>query len=216
MPKIWSELPEPRMREIVADLATLAWVLFWGSIAWTLYSFLAGFAEAGRLVRGGGEGLQAAGAEVGGHLGGLPLVGEQVSAAVRSGFNGAGGPIVSAGLELESFAIVVAATLALILVLVPLLPWLFLYLPWRLERIRRLRGGHRAIRRPAAAQPVPDGSVDRVLASRALHRLEWSELLEYSPDPIGDWEAGRFDRLARAEYDSVGLRPRALKASARG
>jgi len=34
-----------------------------------------------------------------------------------------------------------------------------------------------------------------------------SPLLEYTPDPLGDWARGRHDRLARAELASVGLRP---------
>ena len=45
-----------------------------------------------------------------------------------------------------------------------------------------------------------------MLASRAIHRLEYDELLEFSPDPFGDWVTGRHDRLAMAELDRVGLR----------
>ena len=204
MTRIWSELPGARTRELTADLATLGWVLFWGSLAWGVYSVLAGFAEAGRLVRGGGESLRAAGENVGEQLSGLPVVGGPVSGVLRGALEGAGGPIVSAGRELETFVIVVAATLALVLVLVPILPWLFVYLPWRMGRLRLLRAGQRAIRRPGAA-PVDDEAVDRVLASRALNRLPWPTLLEHTPDPIGDWESGRFDRLASAEYASLGL-----------
>ena len=208
MTRIWSELPGPRRREVVADVATIAWVLFWGSGAWSLYSFLAGFAEAGRLVRTGGESLQGAGASVGTQLSGVPFVGQPVGDAVRRGFEAAGSPVVSAGRELETFVIVVAATLALVLLLVPLVPWLARYVPWRMERLHRLRAGHRVIRRPGAAASVPDAAVERVLAGRALNRLDWQVLLDFSPDPIGDWESGRFDRLARAEYESVGLQRR--------
>jgi hypothetical protein len=208
MPKIWSELRGPRNRELVADIATLCWVLFWGSVAWTLFTFLAGFAEAGRLVQGGGEQLGAAGTDLGGHLGGLPLVGTQVSDAVRRGFDGAADPIVSAGREIETFVMVVAATLGLVLLLVPLIPWLSRYIPWRLERVRRLQSGERAIRRSVALGETSHAEVDRVLAGRALQRMEWADLLEYTPDPIGDWSAGRYDRLARAEYEAAGLRSR--------
>ena len=42
---------------------------------------------------------------------------------------------------------------------------------------------------------------------RAVTRLDYRELLEFTPDPIGDWVAGRHDRLAQAELASVGLRP---------
>ncbi len=212
MIKLWSELPRARARELVADVATALWVLFWGSLAWSLYQLLAGFAEAGRLVRGGGENLQSAGNALAGHLAGLPLVGEQVSGAARGGFDAAGAPIVDAGNELEAFVIVIAATLALILLLVPLIPWLSRYVPWRLERLHRTRAAHRAIRR--APTEATSAGIERVLAGRALNRLEWTTLLEYTPDPIGDWERGTFARLALAEYESAGLRPSRLPPGA--
>jgi hypothetical protein len=138
-------------------------------------------------------------------LAGLPLVGESVSAAARGGFDGAGAPIVDAGREIESFVIAIAATLALVLVLVALIPWLSRYIPWRLERLRETRAAHRAIRRAPSGAAV--AGVERVLAGRALNRLDWATLLTYTPDPIGDWETGQFARLARAEYESAGLRP---------
>jgi hypothetical protein len=42
---------------------------------------------------------------------------------------------------------------------------------------------------------------------RAVTRLDYTDLLEFTPDPLGDWANGRHDRLARAELASVGLRP---------
>ncbi|MGZ8562850.1 MAG: hypothetical protein ACXWWU_04440, partial [Candidatus Limnocylindria bacterium] len=76
--------------------------------------------------------------------------------------------------------------------------------PWRWERLRRLRAAHRAIR---TAPDVADASIERLLAMRAFTRLDYSTLLEYTPNPLGDWASGRHDRLARAELASVGLRP---------
>ena len=208
MVKIWSELPGARSREVLADVATAAWVFFWGSLALGLYSFLIGFVEAGRLVRGGGESLQAAGLRLGDTLGGLPLIGAGMSDAVRGGFEGAGAPIVAAGGEIETFVALVAVVLALVLLAVPLVPWLTRYVPWRLERLRRVRAAHRAIRRAPAGvrETATPTEIERLLAGRAIHRLEWTTLLEFTPDPIGDWQAGRFDRLARAEYEQAGLR----------
>jgi hypothetical protein len=68
-----------------------------------------------------------------------------------------------------------------------------------------VRAAHRVVR---VAPSVPDASVQRALAMRAVTRLDYPTLLEFTPDPIGDWAAGRHDRLARAELASVGLRPR--------
>jgi hypothetical protein len=205
--KIWSELPGARRREIVADVATVVWVWFWGSLALRVYEFLVSFAEAGRLVRGGGEALADVGVSAGNSLRGLPLVGDAAGSALTRGFAGASTPIVSAGRELESFVILVALTLGLLLVAVPLVPWLIRYLPWRAERLRRIRSAHKAIRTSPLKAGLRSPEVERVLAGRALNRLEWADLLEYTNDPIGDWQLGRYEGLVRAEMEHAGLRP---------
>jgi hypothetical protein len=204
MLKIWSELPIARVKEQVADVATLVWVVFWGSVVWRLFQFLAGFAEAGRTIRSGGQTMVQSGRDLGDSLAGLPLVGSQVRDIARDAFGGAGRPLSEFGTQLEQFIFVVAIVLALLLALVTLQPWLVRYLPWRWERLRHVRAAHRVIR---TAHDVSDASIERTLAMRAVTRLDYSTLLEYTPDPFGDWVGGRHDRLARAELASVGLRP---------
>jgi hypothetical protein len=204
MIKIWSELRVARMKEQVADLATLAWVVFWGNIVWRLFQFLASYTEAGRTIRAGGEAMAQSGRDLGDSLAGLPLVGSQASDLARNAFAGAGQPLSDFGTQLEQFIFVVAVTLALMLAVVTLMPWLTRYLPWRWNRLRRVRAAHRAIR---TAPSVAGAQVERALAMRAFARLDYSTLLEYTPDPVGDWAGGRHDRLARAELASEGLRP---------
>ena len=201
MIKIWSELPGALLKEQVADLATLAWVVFWGNIVWQLFQFLSAFAGAGRIIRSGGEGMVQSGRDLGESLAGLPLVGSQARDITRDAFAGAGRPLSDFGTELEQFIFIVALVLTLLVALVTLGPWLVRYLPWRWERLSRVRSAHRAIRK------APDVGVERALAMRAVTRLDYSTLLEYTPDPLGDWSTGRHDRLVRAELASVGLRP---------
>jgi hypothetical protein len=204
MIRIWSELPGARLKELVADVATTAWVVLWGSLALELYQALAGFAEAGRIIRSGGVTMIDSGRNLGDALAGLPLVGEGLRDAARNAFSGAGVPLSDFGTSVEQFILLVSLVLALLLALVTLVPWLTRYLPWRWERLRRTRAGHRAIRR---APDVGPARVQAALAMRAVARLDYATLLEYTPDPIGDWVEGRHDRLARAELASVGLRP---------
>jgi hypothetical protein len=209
--KIWSELPRARIGEMLADAATLAWVAVWGTVGWRLYEFLADLAGAGRFVAEGGTSLGAAGRQVADAMRGVPLIGEGAADAVGGAFAAAANPLISFGNDLERLLLAIAVLIALLLAAAALIPWLNRYLPWRIGRLRRLRAGERVVRR--APVGVEAGRIEQLLASRAVHRLEYDELLEFSPDPFGDWLSGRYDRLARAELAEVGLRPLAATRS---
>ena len=131
-------------------------------------------------------------------------IGQQVHDLARDAFGGIGRPLSDFGTQLAQFIFIVAVVLALLLALVTLVPWLNRYLPWRITRLRCVRAAHRVVRR---AHDLADPDVARILAMRAVTRLDYPTLLDYSSDPFGDWATGRHDRLARAELASVGLRP---------
>lgn len=204
MLKFYSEIRTARAREIVADLATWGWVALWVVIGARIHDAVAAFAQAGRVLQGGGQNIQGAGASLGDALNGVPLVGAGIDELATGAFGAAGEPFIYVGQELESLLILIARLLALLVVGVMLIPWLFRYVPWRAERLATVRAAHRAIRR--APVDVSTATMQRALATRALNRLTYPELLEHTSDPFGDYAAGRFDRLARAELASVGLR----------
>jgi hypothetical protein len=211
MVTFWSETPGRRRREVAADIATWAWIALWSVISFRIHETIAGFAEAGRALERGGAAIQGAGGQIGSSLEGLPVVGQGVGDVARRAFAGAGQPFVFVGAEFVDLITLIARVLALLVLAVAVLPWLSRYLPWRAARLAQLRSATTAIR------GRPDGtateSVERLLASRALHRLSWEELLVHSRDPLGDFAAGRFAGLARAELESGGLRP-SMTASA--
>jgi hypothetical protein len=205
---IWSERRDAVLRELVADILTITWVVAWAGIGIRLYGFLANLAGAGRFIRDGGTGIDDAGNRLADSLDGIPLVGQGMAAGVGGAFEAAAQPIIRFGTDLERLLIIIAALLGLIVVAIALVPWLSRYVPWRIARLRRLNAGANAIRRRRVrgGPSVSAAEVERILASRALHRLEYDELLEFTPDPFGDWVSGRHDRLAQAELDRVGLR----------
>jgi hypothetical protein len=205
MLKFYSEIPAARLREILADVSTWAWVALWTVIGVRIHDAISGFAEAGRVLRGGGENIEAAGAQLGDALNGLPLVGAGIDDLTTKTFATAGEPFQYVGGELESLLILIARLLAVLVVAVFLVPWLLRYLPWRASRLATVRAAHRAIR--SAPVDVSDAAMQRTLATRAMYRLSYPELLEHTSDPFGDFAAGHYDRLARAELASVGLRP---------
>ena len=203
---IWSERPGPRLREVAADVATVAWLGLWVTLGLRLFDGLSQLAGAGRLIRDGGNNLLGAGGSVAGAVEGVPLVGEGAATSIRDAFDATARPVVQFGLDLERLLLIIAALLGLIVVAIAVVPWLNRYLPWRIERFRRLNAGARVIRRGALGASLGDRSqLDELLAARALHRLDYADLLAFTPDPFGDWHSGRFDRLIQAELESVGL-----------
>jgi len=205
MLKFWSEVPAARLREVAADFATWAWVALWVTIGSRIYGAIAAFAESGRVLASGGRNLQQAGVDLGGSLSGIPLVGQSIQAGATDAFRTAGQPLIYVGSQLVDLFLFIATLLGILVVAVALLPWLSRYLPWRARRLADLRAANKAIRR--APHNTSPAAIERLLASRALHRLTYPELLSETPDPLGDFVSGRYDRLARAELASVGLRP---------
>lgn len=207
MPRFWSETRESRTQEIIADVATWAWVSLWAVLAYRLFTVLAAYAEAGRVLQRGGANLQDVGDSLGDSLSGVPLIGEGIGDLSRSGFDAAGAPFIYVGGELEDLLLLIAGLVGALVLAVTLIPWLTRYLPWRARRLADLRHADRAINRRDGGPTSPD--IQRLLASRALHRLRYEDLLRHTPDPLGDFATERFDRLARAELASVGLLPQA-------
>ncbi len=204
MLKFWSETPAARAREMVADVATWAWVALWAVVGAKIHEVISSFAEAGRVLQAGGTNIQGAGATLGEAMSDVPLVGPGIGDLTTGAFDTAGDPFIYVGRELESMLILVARLLALLVVGVMVIPWLSRYLPWRAARLATVRAAHQAIRR--GPRDMSDTAMERALASRALNRLSYPELLEHTSDPFGDFAAGRYERLARAELASVGLR----------
>lgn len=204
MLKFYSEVPSARAREMLADLSTWAWVALWTVVGLRIHDAISAFAEAGRILRGGGENIESAGAQLGDALNGLPVVGVGIDDITTRTFATAGQPFQYVGGELESLLILIARLLAILVVAVFLVPWLLRYVPWRASRLATVRAAHRAIRR--APVDVSTATLERELATRAINRLSYPELLEHTPDPFGDFATGRFDRLVTAELASVGLK----------
>jgi hypothetical protein len=204
MLKFYSEVWSTRIKEVAADLATWTWVAIWALIGLRINEAISQFAEAGRVIRGGGESLQGAGVSLGNALHDVPLVGVGIDDLATGAFSAAGAPFVQAGNELEDLLLFIARLLAVIVVGVMVGPWLARYVPWRASRLAGLRAAHFAIRR--APRNVSDRQIQHVLATRAISRMSYQELLEYCSDPVGDYAAGRYDRLAKAELASVGLK----------
>lgn len=206
MVTFWSETSGRRRREVTADVATWIWVAFWSVVAFRIHAAIVGYAEAGHALERGGTAIRDAGTQVGSSLDGIPLIGAGAGEVARRAFGGASEPFVFVGGEFVDLITLIARVLAILVLAVAIVPWLSRYLPWRATRLAELRSATTAIRR--RPHGVTHEAIDRLLASRAIHRMSWEELLAHSRDPLGEFAAGRYRALAKAELESVGLRPR--------
>ena len=205
MLKFWSEIPAARTREIVADVATWTWVALWAVIGAQIHDDdlvvrRGGPRAAGRRREHPGRGRDARRRAAPTSRWSAP--GSTTSRPACS--TRPGDPFIYVGHELESMLILIARLLALLVVGLVLVPWLSRYLPWRAERLANVRAAHQAIRR--APVDLSSGAIQQALATRAINRLRYPELLEHTSDPFGDFAAGHYERLASAELASVGLR----------
>lgn len=202
--KFYSEVTAARMREILADVSTVLWIVLWVLVGVRVNDAISQLAGAGRTLQGGGANIQGAGSQLGDLLGAVPLVGAGIDDLTTGAFVAAGAPFVQAGQEMESLVLLVARLLAFLVVAVFVLPWLYKYVPWRAGRIATIGAAERAIRQ--RHPEIPDPVMQQVLATRAINRLPYQDLLEHTSDPLGDFAAGRYERLAKAELASVGLK----------
>jgi hypothetical protein len=111
-----------------------------------------------------------------------------------------GDPVEDLGAQGEDSVHQLANLLGLIVFGVPALLVLWRLLPERISQIRRLTAAARVLK------AGDDPERRRVLAERAAFSLPYSRLLTYTPDPLGELAAKRYDSLVAAALEDAGLR----------
>ena len=198
--RIYPDLPRQRRTTLAGDaalvvaLVVLALVGMWVHDAvFELTAVGRGVQEAGRSVESGFE--SAAGA-----VDGVPLVGEQLSGALRDTSGDTAGRAVEAGRAGIDAAEDLANLLGWLAFLVPAGLLVSRVLPGRVRQVRRLTDAARVLHLP------DDEDHRRLLASRAAFGLPYGTLLRHTPDPLGDLRDGRHDALVAAAFEDAGLR----------
>jgi hypothetical protein len=195
---IYAERPVRVAWQVISDLLAVAWLVFWGYAAWSVY------AEVLRL-RAPGEHLVSAGNQIWNGFNSaadqvirVPFVGGDISSALRGG-TGAGDSMRDAGLAQISAVEDLAVLLAALVIVVPVSVLLVVWLPFRVRFVL----GARSLRRLRLI-----GAWD-LLALRALNRLSARKLAPFGTDPAAAWRRADpdvIDRLAVAELSAFGLR----------
>lgn len=194
-------------RQVLGDLAVLAWVAAWVWAARLLHDLVARLGAPGRTLEDAGTSLRGSLGSAGDSVARIPVVGDDVRAPFDAAA-GAAGTIADAGAQVqtgaERLALAVAVALALGPVLVVLVVW--------------LRARWSFARRAGAARRLLDSAADLDLfALRALATQPVTRLARVGPDPADAWRRGDPDvvhALAALELRSLGLRPPAAPPAA--
>ncbi len=195
--KLYPDVPSRRTATVLRDAATLLALLLFAFLALEIHDKVDALSAAGRGAQDAGRSVQRGFDDAAGAVDGVPIVGGDLSGALRGAGKGTGGEAVRAGAAGEEAAHDAARWLGWLAFLVPAGLLLSRAVPPRVRQVRTLESAARVLR---------GGEHAPLLAQRAAFSLPYGTLLRFTPDPLGDLEAGRHDRLVAALADDAGLR----------
>ncbi len=199
--KIYADRFPRFLLQVVTDLFVIAWVYFWIRAAFWLHDQVEKLGVPGQKLEGAGTALAENLAEAGSKVGGVPLVGDELTAPFEKAA-GAARSVAEAGQSQQDVVGDLALALAVLTAVLPILFVLLLWLPLRARWIRRATAASRVRRSPAGRD---------LLALRALATQPLSKLAKLGPDVAESWRASddsTVEALAALELKSLGLRQR--------
>jgi hypothetical protein len=192
------DLPGSGRAVRILDVVLVVWigVCIWMGVAIghevsSLRSLSDTVVTAGQAVRETGQALK--------NLEGIPFVGDRI-AAIQRQIAEAGNSAVVSGQQSRGDIQDLSFLLAFAIAVIPSVPVVALYLPFRVSRVLDVRTIRRASRLSAS-----DPAFEEFLARRAAEHLSYHRLREVSPNPWRDLEEGRYRALAKAELSRLGL-----------
>jgi hypothetical protein len=183
---------------LVVDVVLVLWIGFWiwmGFLIGREVSNLSTLSDtvvtAGQAVQETGQAFQS--------LENLPFVGDRI-ARLEQRITQAGASAVASGEQSRDSVERLATLLTIAIAIIPSVPVLAVYLPFRVSRFLDVRTVRQATRSSAR-----DPAFEEFLARRAAENLPYHRLREITPNPWRDLEEGRFTALADAELARLGL-----------
>lgn len=198
--RIYADRLPTALRQVVTDLVMITWVYAWVRVGIHLFDLVERLAVPGRKLAGAGDGLAGGLTDVGGKVGRVPLVGDELTAPFNRAAEAARS-VAEAGRDQQEFIGNLAWAVSIGLVAFPIGLVVFLWLPRRVRWMRRA-----AAASAAAAQPAGED----LLALRALATRPLTELARLAPDVAESWRRGdpsTISALAALEMRDLGLRP---------
>jgi hypothetical protein len=192
-------------RLLLLDAAVIAWAVVWVGVAIAIGREVQSLSALADTVTRVGGAVEASGRALG-EIGAAPVVGDSLSAPAES-IEAAGASAVQSGRASADSVNDLSLLLGLSIAVIPALPLICLYIPLRLA-LGRERQTALALAREAGDDP----RFRRFLARRSLESSPYHRLRRVTPEPWRAYVEGRYDELARAELERLGIErmPRGL------
>jgi hypothetical protein len=196
--KLYAETAGLRARQVLGDLAVLAWTAAWAAAGLGLYRLVEKLAVPGERVERAGSAFAGDIAEIQQKVGRVPVVGDEL----RDPFGrlaGVGRTLAEAGSTQQEVVQQLALWLGVAVAAVPVVALLLVWLPRRVAWAREAG---------AASRLRLDAADLELFAIRAVANRSLRELRRITPDPAGALRAGDHAGLAELELRALGLRAR--------
>jgi hypothetical protein len=200
--KLYAETAGLRARQLLGDLATLAWTAAWVAAGLSLYRLVERLAVPGARVEQAGTDFAGDVAQIQERIGRVPVVGDQLQGPFGR-LAGTGRTLAEAGATQQEVIHQLALWLGVVVAAVPVVTLLLVWLPRRVAWAREAG---------AASRLRLEGANLELFAIRAVANRPLRELRRVSADPAGALRAGEHEALADLELRALGLRARPPKA----
>jgi hypothetical protein len=200
--KLYAETAGLRARQLLGDLAVLAWTAAWVAAGVALYRLVEKLAVPGARVEQAGGSFADDVAEIQQKVGRLPVVGGELQDPFGR-LAGVGRTLAAAGVTQQEVVHQLALWLGVVVAVVPIVALLLVWLPRRVVWAREAG---------AASRLRMDGADLELFAIRAVANRPLRDLHRVTPDPAGDLRAGEYQALADLELRALGLRARPRRA----
>jgi hypothetical protein len=188
------------VRQLLTDLLVVFWVYAWIRAGIWINDMVEKLGVPGQKLQEAGTGIAGNMSEIGGKVGRVPLVGDDLTGPFNKAADAANS-LAEAGRQQQEVVDNLALTMALLIIAVPLALVLFVWLPLRLRWMRRAAVASKVRNEPAGQD---------LLALRALATRPLNELAKLGPDIAQSWRNGDGEAvraLAALELKDLGLKP---------
>jgi hypothetical protein len=194
--KLYAETAGLRARQVLGDLAVVAWTAAWVWAGVTLYRLVEKLAVPGARLEQAGGGFAGDVAEIQQKVGRLPVVGGELQGPFGR-LAGLGQTLADAGATQQQVVHQLALWLGVLVAAVPIVALLLAWLPRRVAWAREAG---------AASRLRLAGADLELFALRAVANRPLRQLRRVTADPAGALRTGDYEALADLELRSLGLR----------